>query len=37
MGSFCVITCDPTSATSCPSPLKCAADQGQTKGLCVSL
>jgi hypothetical protein len=35
--SFCVITCDPTSSTSCPGSLKCAADQGQATGLCVSL
>jgi hypothetical protein len=35
-GSFCVLSCDPTSATSCPNPLKCAADEGQP-GLCVTL
>jgi hypothetical protein len=34
--SFCVLTCDPNSATSCPSPLKCTADQGQPIGICVS-
>jgi hypothetical protein len=35
--SFCVLSCDPTSATSCPNPLKCAADEGQPTGLCVTL
>jgi hypothetical protein len=36
-GSFCVISCDPNSKTSCPSPLECAADEGQATGLCVTL
>jgi hypothetical protein len=35
-GGFCVITCDPSSATSCPSPLECTADEGQAQGICVS-
>lgn len=34
-GSFCVITCDASSATSCPGSLQCVANQGQT-GICVS-
>jgi hypothetical protein len=34
---FCVLTCDATSATSCPSPLKCVANGGQAVGICVTL
>jgi hypothetical protein len=36
-GGFCVLSCDPTSTTSCPSPLECVADEGQPTGLCVTL
>jgi hypothetical protein len=36
-GGLCVLSCDPTSTTSCPSPLECVADEGQPTGLCVTL
>ncbi len=35
-GGLCVLTCDASSATSCPAPQKCAADEGQALGICVS-
>ena len=34
---YCVLACDATSATSCPSPLKCVANGGQPVGICVTL
>jgi hypothetical protein len=36
---FCVLTCDASSTdpSVCPSPLKCAADQGAPTGICVNL
>jgi hypothetical protein len=34
---YCVLACDATSATSCPSPLKCVANGGQAVGICVTL